>query len=127
MRRGGVGAQRVPPLPGEGRARVTYHAGMSTTIAAVLALALVHHLAIGNNVPLDDVAALFERLGRYLILEFVPKADSQVQRLLTTREDVFPDYTREALEEGFARRFRIVRSESIEQSERTLYLMAPRA
>ncbi len=48
---------------------------------AVLALALVHHLAISNNVPLERVAEFFQRAGRWLVIEFVPKSDSQVQRL----------------------------------------------
>ena len=46
-----------------------------------LALALIHHLAISNNVPLPRIADFFARLGRALIIEFVPKSDTQVQRL----------------------------------------------
>ena len=64
---------------------------------AALALALVHHLAIGNNLPLPMVARFLARVCRTLIIEFVPKSDSQVQRLLASREDIFPDYTRQAL------------------------------
>ena len=52
--------------------------------AVALALALVHHLAISNNVPLRQVAQYLSRLGRKLIIEFVPKSDSQVQRLLAS-------------------------------------------
>jgi hypothetical protein len=66
-----------------------------------LALALVHHLAIGNNVPLDRVAAFLRRLCRRLVLEFVPKEDSQVRRLLASRDDIFPGYTEEGLEAAF--------------------------
>jgi ribosomal protein L11 methylase PrmA len=93
---------------------------------AVLALALVHHLAISNNVPLDRLASFLARAGRWLIVEFVPKSDSQVQRLLATREDVFPRYTPEGFEDAFRNRFKIVRAEPIEGSERTLYLMRAR-
>ena len=93
----------------------------------VLALALIHHLAISNNVPLAWLARFFARAGRWLILEFVPKSDSQVERLLATREDVFPDYTREGLESAFSENFEIVRSEPIEGSERILYLLRRRA
>ena len=57
----------------------------------LMALALVHHLAIGNNVPFGRIAEWFARLGRHLVIEFVPKSDSQVQRLLASREDVFAD------------------------------------
>jgi hypothetical protein len=89
----------------------------------VLALALVHHLAISNNVPLERLAAFLARAGRALIVEFVPKDDSQVQRLLATREDVFPDYRQDAFEAAFARHFTIQSAEPVRESRRTLYLM----
>ena len=47
-----------------------------------MALALIHHLAITNNVPLRDIGEFFADLAPRLIIEFVPKTDSQVQRLL---------------------------------------------
>ncbi len=96
---------------------------------AVLALALVHHLAIGNNLPLEMIADFFSRVGRSLIVEFVPKEDSQTQRLLASREDIFPNYTREGFEAAFRRYFKIVEAAEVAGSARTLYLMRalPRA
>ncbi len=90
---------------------------------AVMALALVHHLAIGNNVPLSQAAEFFSRLGRWLIIEFVPKEDSQVARLLATREDIFPDYTQAGFEQAFGEYFTICAREAIQDSRRSLYLM----
>jgi ribosomal protein L11 methylase PrmA len=92
----------------------------------VLALALLHHLAIGSNVPLDLVAAYLARLGRHVVLEFAEKKDSQVQRLLATREDVFPDYCREGLERALDPAFRVLESVPLVDSERRLYLLAAR-
>lgn len=92
-------------------------------VDAVLALALIHHLAISHNVPLPKVAELFSRIGRTLIIEFVPKHDSQVQRLLASREDIFEDYTQEAFERAFSRYFRLRQQQSIRDSARVLYLM----
>ena len=89
----------------------------------VLALALVHHLAISNNVPLGRLAAFFSSICNSLVIEFVPKTDSQVQRLLATREDIFPDYSQPAFEDEFSRFFNIRNSMRIKDSERTLYLM----
>jgi len=86
----------------------------------------IHHLAIGNNVPLADVAAFFAKAGKSLIIEFVPKEDSQVQRLLSTREDVFPSYTQTGFEEAFGKHFEVVRQEKIVDTVRTLYLMRRR-
>lgn len=90
---------------------------------AVLALALVHHLVIGNNVPLPAVADFFVQLSRWLVIEFVPKSDSQVQRLLASRADIFPQYRAEDFEAVFSTRFKIHQKVSIEQSERILYWM----
>ncbi|MEZ4279051.1 MAG: SAM-dependent methyltransferase [Myxococcota bacterium] len=87
----------------------------------VMALALVHHLAIGNNVPLARIAAYLRSLCKTLILEFVPKSDSQVQRLLRTRDDIFPNYHAAGFEEAFAPYFSIRRRETIRESERVLY------
>jgi ribosomal protein L11 methylase PrmA len=90
---------------------------------ALLALALVHHLAIGHNLPLERIAETFARLGRHLIIEFVPKEDSQVQRMLRSRPDIFPRYTREGFEAAFRTCFRIEDAQAVAGSERRLYLM----
>lgn len=92
----------------------------------VLALALVHHLAIRNNIRLKQVARYFAELGRALLVEFVPKEDSQVQRLLATREDVFTDYNREGFETAFARHFELRDSRTLATSGRVLYRMERR-
>lgn len=90
---------------------------------AVLALALIHHLAIGNNVPFDQAARFFARTGRSLLIEFVPKSDSQVERLLVTREDIFGGYTQEEFERTFGESFIIKRRVPLRGSRRTLYVM----
>ncbi len=92
----------------------------------VIALALIHHLAISNNVPLPHLARFFARAGRQLILEFVPKNDSQVQRLLASREDVFPNYDLAGLETAFDPVFALKEKARIAGSERTLLLFTRR-
>ena len=87
----GDGSDQPQPGPGLGPRERDSFAGARARRARVLALALIHHLAISNNVPLDRLADFFASAGEHLIIEFVPKSDSQVQRLLATREDVFPD------------------------------------
>jgi ribosomal protein L11 methylase PrmA len=89
----------------------------------VMALALIHHLAISNNLPLPQIAGFFRRLGRWLIVEFVPKTDPQVSRLLRSRQDVFRDYDRPSFERAFASRFAIVECQPLEEEGRVLYLM----
>ncbi len=89
----------------------------------VMALALIHHLAISNNVPLVDVADYFADLGEYLIIEFVPKSDSQVKRLLASRLDIFPDYTLEGFKEAVGTCYKIIEEVKVDASERTLFLL----
>lgn len=89
----------------------------------VLALALIHHLAIANNLPLAQIAEFFERICTSLILEFVPKHDAQTQRLLASREDIFTEYTQQNFEAEFGRHFTIQRSVKIKNTSRTVYLM----
>jgi methyltransferase family protein len=93
----------------------------------VMALALLHHLAISNNVPFDRIAEFLARLCRYLVIEFVPKSDSQAQRLLRSREDIFSGYEQEEFEAAFGRHFAILRTDPIAQSGRVLYLMQRRS
>ena len=88
-----------------------------------LALAVIHHLAISNNVPLAQLANFFAARAKWLVIEFVPKSDSQVQKLLTSREDIFPNCTREGFEQAFSSRFNILKAEAVRDSERTLYLL----
>lgn len=92
----------------------------------VLALALIHHLAISNNLPFRRIAEFFGQLCHWLIIEYVPKSDAQVQRLLATRDDIFPKYTQQAFEAEFSKHFAIRSCEEIRDTERTLFLMERR-
>ena len=92
----------------------------------MLALALVHHLAIGNNVPLEGVAALFARMAPRAIVEFVPKEDPMTRLLLAARPDIFERYSIDGFREAFGGQFRIVREAPIADSPRTLFLMERR-
>jgi len=93
----------------------------------VMALALVHHLAIGNNVPLDTVAAFFAEVSQALVIEFVAKSDSQVHRLLRNRADVFPSYTKAGFEAAFAEHFTIAECTRVGDADRWLYRMQSRS
>jgi len=90
---------------------------------AILALALIHHLVISNNVPLNRIVEFFKKNCNNLIIEFIPKTDSQVQRLLATREDIFVDYNKENFEKEFKKDFVIRNEVRINESERILYSM----
>jgi len=92
----------------------------------VMALALIHHLAIANNVPLSKVAHFLNCLGGHLIVEFVSKDDSQVTRLLESREDIFDTYNQASFEQAFQQFYDILACEQVEGTKRQLYLMQSR-
>lgn len=87
----------------------------------LLALALVHHLAIGKNVPLPDVVGWLFALAPRGVVEFVPKSDPMVAELLRFREDIFDTYDVDHFEACLRERGKIIRSETVHQSERVLY------
>jgi len=92
----------------------------------VFALALIHHLAISNNLPFYKIVQFFKKICRNLIIEFVPKNDSQVMKLLATREDIFNEYTLEKFEGEFQKSFSIEEKIKLKDSERFLYIMKKR-
>jgi hypothetical protein len=92
----------------------------------IIALALVHHLAIGNNVPLPMISALFARLAPQLIVEFVPKSDARVAAMLAGREDIFSDYSLDGFRAAFAADWELADEQPVEDSERVLFRMQRR-
>lgn len=89
-----------------------------------LALALIHHLAIGSNVPLPDVWAALTGLGRQVIVEWVPKDDSQVKRMMHARRDIFDSYNEASFEAALPAGWVIKAKEKIPESGRILYWAA---
>ena len=89
----------------------------------VMALAVIHHICISNNVSFDMLAEFLSDLGEYLIIEFVPKDDSKVVKLLSTREDIFDFYDIDNFEEVFGNYYKIITKNKIKNSKRVIYLM----
>lgn len=89
----------------------------------LLALALVHHLAIGKNIPFDMIADMFSRMGKRLIIEFVPKEDEKVKEMLTNKKDIYINYSEVDFATAFERYFTIIKKNVIPGSSRALYLM----
>lgn len=88
-----------------------------------LALALVHHLAIGRNIPMPMIAELLSNSCKTLVIEFVPKDDPKVQEMLSARTDIFMNYNKENFEQAFGQYFSILKQEVIPHSNRILYLL----
>lgn len=89
----------------------------------VFALALIHHLAISNNLPFEEIANFFKSICRFLVIEFVPKNDSNARKLFLFRKDIFPDYNLEEFIFQFSKYFIIKKTVKIKKSQRMLFLM----
>jgi hypothetical protein len=91
----------------------------------VLALALVHHIVIGANVPLDSFLDWLAGLGGSLVIEFVSREDDKVVQLLRNRVEQYPGYNQQSFEQALSGRFNIVRQQPLRDGLRTLYFCCP--
>jgi ribosomal protein L11 methylase PrmA len=87
----------------------------------LLALALLHHLVIGGNVPLASALDQILAIAPTGVIEFVPKDDPTVRIMLAARSDIFDDYSFDAFVTLLGQRARIVRELTISASGRTLF------
>jgi hypothetical protein len=88
-----------------------------------LSLALIHHLAIANNIPLEKFLDMLAGIGPYHVVEFVAKEDPKVQELLAHREDIFDDYTLHDFRNYASTQFDILREIPLQSTPRTLFLL----
>ncbi|MFI5221757.1 MAG: SAM-dependent methyltransferase [Bacteroidia bacterium] len=87
----------------------------------VLALAVVHHLAIGKNISFEMTAQLFSSIGNSLVIEFVPKSDEKMKQMLQNRKDIFTSYNEENFERVFGKYFQLVSKNKISKTGRIIY------
>lgn len=87
---------------------------------AILALALIHHLVIAKNVPLDQALDWLMEFAPSGVVEFVPKGDPMVQELLRLREDIFDRYDEEHFLSCVRSRAEILKSTTVSGSGRLL-------
>lgn len=90
-----------------------------------LALALIHHLVIGANVPMAELVAWLADLGSHLVIEFPTRADGMVKRLLLNKDDRYADYEQGFFERCLERHLRVVEREALPSGTRWLYFCAP--
>jgi len=88
---------------------------------AIIALAFEHHLSIAKNIPLHDVVKWLVSLAPRGLIEFVPKNDETIKKMLEFKGDIFPDYNEENFEKYLSENCRIISKNIISKSKRTLY------
>jgi ribosomal protein L11 methylase PrmA len=88
---------------------------------AMMALAFAHHLALGRNIPLEEVVDLLCSLAPRGLIEFVPTSDPAARSMLALKGDIFRDYDGAVFERALAARARIVRQDPVSGSHRRIY------
>ena len=110
------------PSPGIGVAnkeRTTFHERLQVEL--ILALALVHHLAIERKIPLATLAAWLAPMTQDLIIEWVPSDDEKAAQLLNRIDGEKPAYSQQLFESTFSKHFSIHRQSALAGSNRLLY------
>ena len=87
----------------------------------IFCLALIHHLVIGRNIPVEEFIHWVCGLAHRGLIEFIPKSDPMVQGLLRYREDIFHDYNRENFERILNGVCRQVSAHTLQSSDRIIY------
>jgi ribosomal protein L11 methylase PrmA len=88
----------------------------------VLALALVHHIVIGANVPLAEFVDWLAELEAALVIEFPTREDPMVQRLISRKRDgLHADYDQATFERVLGEKFAVRRTEELGSGTRVLY------
>jgi SAM-dependent methyltransferase len=91
----------------------------------VLCLALIHHLAISCNIPVESLVGWLAELGSSLIIEFVEREDPMVKKLLLNKDDTYDEYNRPAFEACLKRHFQVQDSFALPGGSRVLYFATP--
>jgi hypothetical protein len=92
----------------------------------ILALALIHHIVIGGNIPLAEFVQWLRDLGGELVIEFVTREDPMVKTLLRNKDERYEDYQPDVFERELAERYQIVNRQSLGSGTRVMYHARPK-
>lgn len=85
----------------------------------VICLALIHHVCIGKNVPIEMFIEYLGNFSNNFLLEFVTKDDEMVKNLLRNKENLIKYYNQDYLKNIINKKYRII-SENKITDNRTL-------
>ncbi|MCF6224863.1 MAG: class I SAM-dependent methyltransferase [Xanthomonadales bacterium] len=88
----------------------------------VLCLALIHHVVMTANIPLEEFIEWLAGLTKKLVIEYVSRKDDKVITLLRNKEDKYQDYSQPELERHLKKYYVIKKSLKVNDGNRTIYL-----
>ena len=87
----------------------------------MIALAFEHHLAIAKNIPLDQVIEWLVKIAPQGLIEFVPKNDVTIKKMLSLKGDIFKDYNEENFRNLLLNNSKIISETKINESGRKIF------
>ena len=107
-------AQPTPATGWENRETRSFLDRAEGHFDAVMMLAVIHHLLLGSQIPLGQIAALVSRLTtRHLIIEWVPPTDEKFKEILRGRDAIYTHLTEAAFRQAFSQYFTVVKEQTL--------------
>jgi len=89
--------------------------------SGMLSLAFEHHLAIAKNIPLDQVIKWLTDTAPKGLIEFVPKNDITIKKMLSLKGDIFYDYNEKNFKDILLKNSKIISEKVISESGRKIF------
>ncbi len=94
--------------------------------SGMIALAFEHHLAIAKNIPLDQVVKWLVQIAPQGLIEFVPKSDFTIKKMLNLKGDIFADYNEKNFKNLLQANSKIISETKINESGRKIFEFSTR-
>ena len=87
---------------------------------ALISLAFIHHLVIAKNISVKMFVEWISKISQFGLLEFVPKNDETIQKMLISKRDIYKDYNIDNLIKYLEYDFKIVSIDQVSESGRKI-------
>jgi len=87
----------------------------------LICLAFIHHICIGNNVPIEDFISYLSKFSNNILLEFVPIDDPMVKNMIFNKREILKNYSINHLKETISKNHKITNIFPIKDTKRTIF------
>ena len=116
-------AHPTPAAGWENRENASFLSRCAGHFDTVMMLAVLHHLLLRSQIPMDRIATLCSSLtSAHLILEWVPPTDPKFHELVRGREAIYAHITESSFREAFAQHFTTIDELTLTNGRTILHL-----
>jgi SAM-dependent methyltransferase len=117
-------AHPTPSTGWENRENASFLSRATGHFDTVMMLAVLHHLLLRGQIPLDRIATLCSHLTTaHLIVEWVPASDPKFHELVRGRESIYAHLTEQAFRQAFAPYFTILHQTALDNGRTLFHLL----